>query len=66
MDKPITDITERSEEFSDFEAKKVKIIILDGETGKVSLVQAPHHGKIVIDQIKGNARKVRFEDEHLL
>lgn len=63
---PIKDITERSLEFEDFENKKVKIIILDGETGKVSLVQVPHHGRTVIESIKGAARKVRFEDDHLL
>lgn len=66
MNGKITDITERTDEFVDFENKKVKVIILDGETGKVSLIQAPHHGRIVIDAIKGNARKVKFEDEYLL
>lgn len=64
--KKVTDITERSDEFQDFEMKKVKIIILDGETGKVSLVQSPHHGRIVIEAAKGKSRMVRFEDEHLL
>lgn len=66
MEKPAIDITERTAEFTDFEMKKLKIIILDGETGKVSLVQPPHHGQIVISTIKGNVRKVRFEDEYLL
>lgn len=64
--KKVVDITERTEEFQDYESNVVKAIILDGETGKVSLVQLPHHGDIIIEMRKGCARKVKFNEEGLL
>ena len=63
---PAIDITERTAEFTDFETNKLKIVILDGETGKVSLVHLPFHGATVIETYKGAVRKFRYEDEYLL
>lgn len=64
--KKVENITERTEEFLDYESNVVKAVILDGETGKVSLVQLPHHGDINIEMRKGCARKVKFIEEYLL
>lgn len=63
---PIKDITDRTEEFIDFENNKVKLVILDGNTGKVSLVQMPRHGEAIVEMRKGIAHKVTFKDDNLL
>lgn len=62
----ITDITVRSEEFSDLKDKEVKVIILDGNTGKVSLVHMPEHGEAAVEMRRGVAYKVTYRADNLL
>lgn len=60
MNPEINDITDRAEDFPDLETGKVKIIVLDGVTGKLNLVTLPEHGETGIQTAKGKGHKVKF------
>ena len=45
---------------------KVKIIILDGITGKVIVAPAAEHGMTTIETIKGTAVKLKYNQDFLI
>lgn len=47
------------------EPGKVKIVILDGHQGKAKICEAVHHGQTIIETVKGNAVRIRYEEGEL-
>ena len=43
------------------EPGKVRIIVLDGTEGTAHLMDAPEHGKSIIQTVKGTFKRVDFE-----
>lgn len=48
------------------EPGKIKIIILDGNQGKVSKCNAVNHGYTIIETVNGKAKRIKFEEYELL
>ncbi|MBO0586476.1 MULTISPECIES: XtrA/YqaO family protein [Sporosarcina] len=62
----IVDYTHKTNEFADLETGKVKIIVLDGVSGTIKLIQLPQHGETTIQTAKGKAHKVKLVGEYLI
>ncbi|MDF9520784.1 XtrA/YqaO family protein [Bacillus cereus] len=48
------------------EEGKVLILILDGNQGKVKVCEAVEHGLTIIETVKGQAKRVKFEESELI
>ncbi|MFD5264430.1 XtrA/YqaO family protein [Bacillus wiedmannii] len=48
------------------EPGKVLVIILDGNQGKAKVCEAVEHGFTIVETVKGQAKRVKFEESELL
>ncbi|MFL0361427.1 XtrA/YqaO family protein [Pseudobacillus sp. 179-B 2D1 NHS] len=44
---------------------KVLVLILDGNQGKAKYVEAVHHGNTIVETVKGEAKRIKFEESVL-
>lgn len=47
------------------ESGKIIVLVLDGTQGKVKMCEAVDHGFTMIETVKGQAKRIRFEESEL-
>ncbi|MFU2010702.1 XtrA/YqaO family protein [Bacillus pseudomycoides] len=48
------------------EPGKVLVLILDGNQGKVKVCEAVEHGFTIVETVKGQAKRIKFEESELI
>lgn len=46
--------------------EKVQLVIIDGYKGKAYLTDAVHHGNTIIETVKGQGRRITWNENELL
>ncbi|EJR61470.1 hypothetical protein IIO_02923 [Bacillus cereus VD115] len=47
------------------ESGKIIVLVLDGTQGKVKMCEAVDHGFTIIETVKGQAKRIKFEESEL-
>ncbi|PGE31572.1 XtrA/YqaO family protein [Bacillus wiedmannii] len=47
------------------ESGKIIVLVLDGTQGKVKMCEAVEHGFTIIETVKGQAKRIEFEESEL-
>ncbi|EPF11116.1 MULTISPECIES: XtrA/YqaO family protein [Bacillus] len=47
------------------ESGKIIVLVLDGTQGKVKMCEAVEHGFTIIETVKGQAKRIKFEESEL-
>lgn len=47
------------------ESGKIIVLVLNGTQGKVKMCEAVDHGFTMIETVKGQAKRIRFEESEL-
>ncbi|MDY0854058.1 XtrA/YqaO family protein [Bacillus thuringiensis] len=48
------------------EPGKVLVLILDGNQGKAKICEAVEHGFTIVETVRGQAKRIKFEESELL
>lgn len=48
------------------ETGKVKLVVLDGVKGTVTLCEAAEHGETVVETINGKTKRIHFRESELI